>query len=82
MNPTLKTPANASVAVGVLAAIPFFVTGAGAAIYIAIAATGMIYIAYFLCNLGVLVARRKGWPHAGCLVHARAAGARSSTSSR
>ena len=29
------TPANASVAVGVLAAIPFVVTGAGAAIYIA-----------------------------------------------
>ena len=40
-------------------------TGAGAAIYIAIAATGMIYITYFLCNLGVLVARRKGWPHQG-----------------
>ena len=33
-----------SIAVGVLAAIPFLVTGAGAAIYIAIAATGMIYI--------------------------------------
>ena len=65
VNPTLKTPANASVAVGILAAIPFFVTGAGAAIYIAIGATGMIYIAYFLCNLGVLNARRKGWPHAG-----------------
>ena len=40
-------------------------TGAGAAIYIAIAATGMIYISYFLCNLGVLVARRRGWPHQG-----------------
>jgi hypothetical protein len=39
------------------------VTGAGTAIYIAIAATGMIYIAYFLCNLGVLFARTKGWPH-------------------
>ena len=65
VNPTLKTPANAAIAVGILAAIPFFVTGAGAAIYIAIGATGMIYIAYFLCNLGVLNARRKGWPHAG-----------------
>ena len=52
-------------AVGVLAAIPFIVTGAGSAIYIAIAATGMIYISYFLCNLGVLFARRKGWPHQG-----------------
>ncbi|MEA2654291.1 MAG: hypothetical protein QOI37_1518 [Chloroflexota bacterium] len=62
---TFKTPANASVAVGILAAIPFIVTGAGAAIYIAIAATGMIYLAYFLCNIGVLVARTKGWPHKG-----------------
>ena len=25
----------------------------------------MIYISYFLCNLGVLQARRKGWPHKG-----------------
>ena len=65
VNSTFHTPANASVAVGVLAAIPFIVTGAGSAIYIAIAATGMIYISYFLCNLGVLVARRKGWPHQG-----------------
>jgi amino acid transporter len=31
--------------------------------YIAIAATGMIYLSYFMCNLGVLVARRRGWPH-------------------
>src|SRR3954452_6969592 len=65
VNTTFRTPANASIAVGVLAAIPFVVTGAGAAIYIAIAATGMIYIAYFMCNLGVLFARRKGWPHQG-----------------
>lgn len=65
VNQSLRTPANASLAVGVLAAIPFFVTGAGAAIYIAIGATGMIYISYFLCNLGVLRARTKGWPHQG-----------------
>ena len=62
---SFRTPANASVAVGILAAIPFIVTGAGAAIYIAIAATGMIYLAYFLCNIGVLVARTKGWPRKG-----------------
>ena len=31
----------------------------------AIAATGMIYLSYILCNLGVLAARRKGWPHKG-----------------
>jgi len=34
-------------------------------IYLAIAATGMIYISYFLCNLGVLIARSRGWPHRG-----------------
>jgi amino acid transporter len=65
VNSTLRTPANASVAVGVLAAIPFVVTGAGTAIYIAIAATGMIYLSYFLCNIGVLVARQRGWPRKG-----------------
>ena len=65
VNASFHTPANASIAVGILAAIPFVVTGAGAAIYIAIAATGMIYISYFLCNLGVLFARRNGWPHKG-----------------
>jgi amino acid transporter len=63
VNHTLGTPANSAIAVGVLAAIPFFITGAGSMAYIAIAATGMIYIAYFLCNLGVFAARRKGWPH-------------------
>jgi amino acid transporter len=65
VNSTLRTPANASVAVGLLAAIPFVVTGAGTAIYIAIAATGMIYLSYFLCNIGVLVARQRGWPRKG-----------------
>jgi urea carboxylase system permease len=65
VNSTYRTPANAAIAVGVLAAVPLVVTGAGAAIYIAIAATGMIYISYFLCNLGVLAARRRGWPHKG-----------------
>ncbi|MFL5778911.1 MAG: hypothetical protein ACJ761_08215, partial [Chloroflexota bacterium] len=65
VSPAFRTPANAAAAVGVLAAIPFFVTGAGAAIYIAIGATGMIYISYILCNLGVLFARRRGWPHRG-----------------
>jgi amino acid transporter len=65
VNHTFRTPANAALAVGALAAIPFIVTGAGTAIYIAIAATGMIYISYFLCNLGVLFARTRGWPHQG-----------------
>jgi len=26
-------------------------------------ATGLIYVSYFLCNFGVLLARRRGWPH-------------------
>ncbi len=58
-----QTPANAAVAVGVLAAIPFLLTSSPGVL--AIAATGMIYSSYFLCNLGVLMARRRGWPHQG-----------------
>jgi urea carboxylase system permease len=65
VNAMSQTPTNAAVAVGVLAAIPLLVTGAGAAIYIAIAATGMIYLAYVLCNVGVLAARQRGWPQRG-----------------
>ena len=65
VSPTFRTPANAAVAVGVLAAIPLLLTGALGSIYMAIAATGMIYLSYFLCNLGVFVARRRGWPHKG-----------------
>jgi len=65
VHPTLRTPANAAIAVGVLAAIPLFVTGAGSAAIVAIGATGMIYLAYLMCNLGVLVARTRGWPHSG-----------------
>jgi len=71
VNHTLKTPANAAIGTGVLAAIPFFITGAGAMAYIAIAATGMIYISYFLCNLGVFAARRKGWPHTDAIFSLR-----------
>jgi Amino acid transporters len=62
---TFRTPANASVAVGVLGALPLVVMGALGSIYLAIAATGMIYLSYILCNLGVFVARTKGWPHKG-----------------
>ena len=58
-----QTPANAAVAVGILAAIPFLLTSSPGVL--AIAATGMIYSSYFLCNLGVLMARRRGWPHQG-----------------
>lgn len=60
---TFKTPANAAVAVGILAAIPFLLSDSPA--ILATAATGMIYTSYFLCNLGVLLARRLGWPPKG-----------------
>jgi amino acid transporter len=63
VNPTFRTPANAAVAVGVIAALPFFVTDNPG--LLATGATGLIYLSYFLCNLGVLMARRRGWPHKG-----------------
>jgi urea carboxylase system permease len=63
VNPTFRTPANAAVAVGVLAAIPILVTGPYGGFVLSIAATGTIYLSYFLCNLGVALARRRGWPH-------------------
>jgi amino acid transporter len=63
VNQTFKTPANAAVAVGVLAAVPLAVSDN--VFTLAIGATGLIYTSYFLCNLGVLVARTRGWPHKG-----------------
>ena len=32
-------------------------------LHLSIAATGLIYLSYFMCNVGVPRARRKGWPH-------------------
>ncbi len=63
VNSRFKTPANAAIGVGVLAAIPILVVGPLGGFFMSIAATGLIYLSYFLCNLGVLMARRKGWPH-------------------
>lgn len=63
VNPTFKTPANAAIATGVLAALPILFLSPLGGFYMSIAATGLIYLSYFLCNLGVLAARRKGWPH-------------------
>ena len=63
VNHRFKTPANAAVAVGILAAIPFMISDNPGVL--AIGATGLIYTSYFLCNLGVLFARRRGWPHKG-----------------
>jgi urea carboxylase system permease len=60
VSPTLHTPVGACIIVGLLAAVPLL-QYAGAA-YIAIAATGMIYLSYFLGNLATLKARLGGWP--------------------
>jgi amino acid transporter len=62
VSPTLHTPIGACLAVGLLAAVPLL-QYAGAA-YIAIAATGMIYLSYFLGNIATLRARLAGWPRA------------------
>jgi hypothetical protein len=60
VSPTLHTPFWTCIAVAVLAAIPFIqFSGAGT---IAIAATAMIYLSYFLGNLAILRDRLKGWP--------------------
>ena len=63
VNSRFRTPANAAVAVGVLAALPILVTGPFGGFVLSICATGLIYLSYFLCNTGVLLARRRGWPH-------------------
>jgi amino acid transporter len=60
VSPTLHTPVWACIVVAVLAAVPFLkYSGAGT---IAIAATGMIYLSYFLGNLVIMRARLRGWP--------------------
>jgi len=63
VNHSFKTPANAALAVGILAAVPFFITDSPG--LLATGATGLIYLSYFMCNIGVLMARRAGWPHKG-----------------
>ena len=62
VNSRFRTPANAVVAVGVLAAVPILLVGPLGGFTLSIVATGLIYLSYFLCNLGVAFARRKGWP--------------------
>jgi amino acid transporter len=60
VSPSLHTPVGVCLVVGLLAAIPFlYYAGAGT---IAISATGMIYLSYFLGNIAILRARSKGWP--------------------
>ena len=60
VHPRFHTPVFNCIGVGVLAFIPML-QYAGASI-IAIAATGMIYLSYFLGGVAVLRARLRGWP--------------------
>ena len=62
VHPKLHTPVWSCIAIGVLAFIPML-QYAGAGI-IAIAATGMIYLAYFIGNIALMRARLRGWPKA------------------
>ncbi len=60
VSPRLHTPVGSCIVVALVAAIPFIqYSGAG---IIAIAATGMIYLSYFLGNIVIMRARARGWP--------------------
>ncbi|MDP9483189.1 MAG: hypothetical protein M3P84_08210, partial [Chloroflexota bacterium] len=45
-----------------LLTLPILVVGPVAATSVSIAATGLIYVSYFMCNAGVMRARTQGWP--------------------
>src|SRR5439155_8941421 len=60
VSPHLHTPIWSCIAVAAVAAIPFL-QFAGATV-IAVSATAMIYLSYFLGNIAILRARLKGWP--------------------
>jgi amino acid transporter len=60
VSPSLHTPIWTCIVIALISAIPFL-KYAGVGI-IAIAATGMIYLSYFLGNLAILRARARGWP--------------------
>ncbi len=60
VNGRTGTPVGACIVVALMAVL-FLLKYAGVA-YIAIAASGMIYLSYALANLAILRARRRGWP--------------------
>jgi urea carboxylase system permease len=62
VNPTFRTPMWAGIGVAVLSAIPFLISSAIGVIVTA--ATGLIYLSYFMNNIASLSARLKGWPRA------------------
>jgi amino acid transporter len=60
VSPSLHTPVWTCIVIALLSAVPFIqYSGAG---IIAIAATGMIYMSYFLGNIAIMRARARGWP--------------------
>jgi amino acid transporter len=60
VNPSTGTPVGACILIAAMAAL-FLLKYAGVA-YIAIAASGMIYLSYILANVAILRARRRGFP--------------------
>lgn len=57
---SLHTPVGTCIVVGALSAIPLLYFSGAATV--AISATGLIYLSYFLGNLAILIARGRGWP--------------------
>ncbi len=60
VHPSLGTPAWTGIATGVLAALPLIVSQQ--ITVIVAGATGLIYLSYFMTNIVILQARRRGWP--------------------
>jgi urea carboxylase system permease len=60
VHPSLGTPVFTAIATGVLAALPLLISQQIAVL--AIGATGLIYLSYFMTNIVVLQARGRGWP--------------------
>lgn len=60
VHPTLRTPVWAGIGVAVLSMLPFLISTAIGVIVTA--ATGLIYLSYFMNNIASLSARLKGWP--------------------
>jgi urea carboxylase system permease len=60
VHPNFGTPVWTALAAGALAALPLIVSQQVG--ILAIGATGLIYLSYFLTNLVTLDARRRGWP--------------------
>jgi urea carboxylase system permease len=60
VSPSLHTPVWSCIVVALVSAIPFLQYSGAATI--AIAATGMIYLSYFLGNIVIMRARARGWP--------------------